>query len=87
MAAVDGRVRRDVAFVVPTGLGLPEARDEGVDVPGGEIRCLVGDDVTRVAGRATPREVPIEDLRRGIDADYEEDVLGSIANWLNAVRS
>jgi hypothetical protein len=32
VAAVGGEVRCDVAFVVPAGLGLAEAGDEGVDL-------------------------------------------------------
>lgn len=39
------------------------------------------------AWRAALREVSIQDLCRGVGTDYEEDVLGSIGNWLNPVSS
>ncbi len=41
MAAVDVELLCDVAFVVLTGLSLGEARDEVVDVSGGEVRLVV----------------------------------------------
>ena len=40
VAAVGGEARSNVAFVVLAGFRLAEARDEGVDVPDGEVRLV-----------------------------------------------
>ena len=44
-------------------------------------------DAADQAWRATLRAVSIADLCRGVNADYEGDVLGQIGNWLAAVES
>jgi Rrf2 family protein len=55
---------------------------EACAAPCGIARAMFAADQ---AWRATLREVSIADLCRGVDTDYQGDVLGSIGNWLNAV--